>query len=886
MTPFNTPKMALSSALLLLVFTLVGCGNDDNDTPIIVPTYSISGTITTPANTTMDGDVNDPLADFTANDSIGTAQVIANPVTLAGYLNIPGNGTAGRSYIPGDEVDYYKLNLDAGQTVTLNIANSPLTTDIDMYLYDSDGYVVAASMGIYTSTESLIAPSSGTFYLAVPMCGTSWASTYFCSGLLPNYTGASNYLLSISSGITSAATADFVPGDIIVTFDDQQLPVNSKQLPSLADRAKSLGMVGKAGDAGRAMLMSLGDTQQSQQVFKTLGLPNSHSLPKGMRFKDTLAQQKFETRWAIKALQRRTDVASADLNYIRTAQRVPDDSYYNHQWHYPQINLPAAWDTTIGSPDVIVAVVDTGVYLGHADLQGQLIAGYDFILDSDNAADGDGIDANPDDPGDGANPGESSFHGTHVAGTIGAKTDNGLGVAGISWAGKIMPVRVLGRLGGTSYDVLQGVRYAAGLSNDSGTVPNPAADIINLSLGGSGYSQAAQDTYDEARDAGVIVIAAAGNSNVSDTLYPAAYAGVVSVSAVDATDSRAWYSNYGSDIDVAAPGGDTNVDLDADGYVDGVLSTLADDTSGTRQPIYVFYQGTSMAAPHVAGVVALMKAEASKASQTLTPAKLDALLQNGSMTDDNGDVGRDDIFGHGRINAQKAVLAAGQTVPSQLVVNPAALNFGWARTELTLRAYDAIDPAAITVTNITEDSGGWISSITDPATLTSGLGTYTIAVDRSGLADGTYNATITFDATLSIAVTMQVENSTDHGGYGYAGFQRVALLNLITHKIIKGTSTTTYNNGGYDYSVTGIPAGNYWLLAGSNSDYDLYICDKGETCGGYPLLEELGIISITNADLTNINFDTHFSYNLNANFTTGATTLGDFVTKAGISIGK
>lgn len=162
-----------------------------------------------------------------------------------------------------------------------------------------------------------------------------------------------------------------------------------------------------------------------------------------------------------------------------------------------------------------------------------------------------------------------------------------------------MPVRVLGIGGGTSYDVLQGVRYAAGLSNDSGTVPSTAAHIINLSLGGAGFSSVAQDTYTEARNAGVIIIASAGNSDTSTPNYPAAYAGVVSVSAVDKSKEKAWYSNFGATIDVAAPGGDTSTVK-----ADGVYSTLADDTTGTRQADYVYYQGTSMAAPHMAGVVA------------------------------------------------------------------------------------------------------------------------------------------------------------------------------------------------------------------------------------------------------------------------------------------
>jgi len=357
---------------------------------------------------------------------------------------------------------------------------------------------------------------------------------------------------------------------------------------------------------------------------------------------------------------------------------------------------------------VVVAVIDTGVLLDHPDLQANLTHngisgdGYDFINDSTSARDGDGIDSNPYDVGDlGVGNGASSFHGTHVSGTVSAVTNNNLGVAGVSWNTRIMPMRVMGVGGGTSYNIAQAVRYAAGLSNDSNTLPSQKADIINLSLGGSSYSQDSQAVYTMARNAGVIIIASAGNDYSSQPNYPASYDGVVSVSAVDMNSNIAPYSNYGQYVDVAAPGGDTSRDLNGDGRADGVLSTLGN----LDGPDYRYYQGTSMAAPHVAGVAALMKA----VNPNLTPDEFDAYLQNFEIVNDMGTPGRDNLYGYGLIDALKAVQAqqGGGTTSSLLQLSPAALNFGWATTTASLIA-SVVGTTAITVTSVT-DNASWLT---------------------------------------------------------------------------------------------------------------------------------------------------------------------------------
>ncbi len=534
-----------------------------------------------------------------------------------------------------------------------------------------------------------------------------------------------------------------------------------------------------------------------------------------------------------------------------------------------------------GSNTVIVAVIDTGVLLNHPDLENQLTSdGYDFISDPTRARDGDGIDPDPDDPGDG-NPGRSSFHGTHVSGTIAAETNNIIGVAGVTWSTRIMPLRVLGQGGGTDYDILQAVRYAAGLDNDSGTLPAQKADIINLSLGAGSFSPAAQDVITAARGEGTIFIAAAGNSASDTPVYPAAYEGVLSVSAVDIKKDLARYSNFGTTIDLTAPGGDNTADINADGFPDGVLSTCGTDPTGVIEFIYCFFQGTSMAAPHVAGVVALMKA----IYPALTPEELDILIANGLITEDLGPAGRDDQFGHGLIDAFGALveaqnLAGGGVTPLTLIVTPAALNFGpqsAASLEVAKAGGNAGDQ--LLVNAVTADVP-WLK-ITEDNVDTDGLGTYSVIVDRNQLTPGTYSATITVDADsptvndIEVPVSMQVVTSIVGGN---AGFHYVLLVDSETFAI-KDQDKVPFSPGGYAYSFTNVPAGTYQIFAGTDSNNDFIIGDPGEAFGAYLTLDQPVPITISTdqggLDFIS-NFDVSFPAQLDAEERPGRPTLQRF----------
>jgi len=317
---------------------------------------------------------------------------------------------------------------------------------------------------------------------------------------------------------------------------------------------------------------------------------------------------------------------------------VPNDPGYPNQWHYHPLvtgrshgqnnyglNLPAAWDGTTGSGSVVVAVIDTGV-LPHADIDtGRILPGYDFIsgLDTNGdgteddffyANDGNGRDADPLDPGDWISAddrklhpecelSDSSWHGTHIAGTIGAATDNAQGVAGIDWQAKLLPVRVLGKCGGLLSDIVDALYWSAGLPVANVPANPNAARVLNLSLSGAGPCPLSlQGAFSAIHAAGATVVVAAGNNAGSaGSYFPGNCSGVITVAATDRQGQRASYSNTGLAVTVSAPGGDPDVDT-------GILSTANSGKTIPAADSYVVMAGTSMAAAQVSGVVALMQA--------------------------------------------------------------------------------------------------------------------------------------------------------------------------------------------------------------------------------------------------------------------------------------
>jgi serine protease len=352
------------------------------------------------------------------------------------------------------------------------------------------------------------------------------------------------------------------------------------------------------------------------------------------------------------------DIEFAEPDRLLQPLLTPNDSRYLEQWHYSEatggLRANTAWDQASGT-GVVVAVLDTGVR-PHADLAANLVAGYDMIGDLAVANDGNGRDGDASDPGDWVTAGEcgvgsaarnSSWHGTHVAGTIAAVTNNAAGVAGVAFGAKVQPVRVLGKCGGYTSDIADGITWASG-GTVSGVPANPTpARVINMSLGGSGScSTTTQNAVNGARSRGTVVVVAAGNSNLNASNFnPANCAGVVTVAATDRNGAKAYYSNFGAAVDVAAPGGDVRA-----AATNGVLSTLNSGTTTPGADSYAWYQGTSMATPHVAATVALMLQK----NAALTPDQAESLLKSSARAFP----GTCSQCGSGIVDANAAVSAA------------------------------------------------------------------------------------------------------------------------------------------------------------------------------------------------------------------------------------
>jgi thermitase len=352
-----------------------------------------------------------------------------------------------------------------------------------------------------------------------------------------------------------------------------------------------------------------------------------------------------------------SSVESVTPNYVAQALYAPNDPRYNQQWWLAKVGAPRAWDLTLGSPTVKIAVVDTGVDYLHEDLVGKVILGKDFI-NNDN------------------DPMDDRGHGTHVAGIAAANTNNGKGVAGLGFNAQIIAVKVLGP-GGGPYDVI-----AAGIQNAA----DLGAQVINLSLGGGGDAPVLADAIKYAHNKGCVIVAAAGNDGVPTPMYPAYYKDAIAVAATDQNDLKADFSNYGADwVDVAAPGVD-------------ILSTMPNN-------VYAPNQGTSMASPVVAGLAGLLKAYAPSA----TAAEIRTAIESTSVKVGN-------FIAFGRVNAPAAINSI--IVPIDVVGQPKSVGI-YAESGMTqgrsllggIGNLGVTDGKTTSVETVYQAANGWMGTI-------------------------------------------------------------------------------------------------------------------------------------------------------------------------------
>lgn len=418
---------------------------------------------------------------------------------------------------------------------------------------------------------------------------------------------------------------------------------------------------------------------------------------------------------AIDALERDPNVLYAEPNYIAIAlDTIPNDAGYASQWGLPKIGAPSAWDITTASSNVVIAVVDTGIDLDHPDFScpGKLLGGRNFVSP-------------------GASPNDDHGHGTHVAGIAAACTNNVTGVAGVAWGARLMPVKVLDYRGSGAYEqVANGITYAA----DQG------ADVINLSLGGTGPNNTLSDAVEYARNRGALVVAAAGNCGsgcwmggqyyYNPLFYPAAYPATLAVAATGSSDNWASFSEHHPYVDVAAPGV-------------SIYSTLIDG--------YGTMDGTSMATPFVSGLAALIWS----LNPGLSPDQVRDIIQD--TADDlqtppgEGGPGKDDYTGYGRINAGRALgtMVGLQTSPTQVsfLIDddsgpfPSSVRVQVTTTSLEPIVWSTTISPAVNWLEIVPPASGSVSA--------AALGTFTLRVPTRPAGYGTYATTVIVTGTTA-----------------------------------------------------------------------------------------------------------------------------------------
>lgn len=432
------------------------------------------------------------------------------------------------------------------------------------------------------------------------------------------------FLFSVLLGVAAgpAFTTDPVAFGLIVGYRaeaDELSPDHTERGPWADRRQREHAAWKRATQRSR---------EKTQALAKSVGLPvrSVGEAGRAALIRLTKPMRGEELDRAMRRLRLHPDVAWVEPDVLEPHQLEPTDPLWTGQWHLREpgdvpgnfqpsaMNLPPAWTLSTGAAATVVAVVDTGVRFSHPDLAGRLLAGYDFVSELSVANDGNGRDADPSDPGDwidandrlnplfaGCDIEDSSWHGTFIAGQIAAVPNNAIGVSGLHWDARVLPVRASGKCGALVSDLIDAVRWSVGLPV-SGVPANPTpARVINLSFGGStACTPAYQSMVNEVTAAGGLLVVSAGN-NATTLRRPADCSGVMTVASVRRDGAKAAYSSFGTNVALSAPGGSSELGADT-----LLLSTYNGGLNGPGADAYGYLQGTSFSAPQAAGVAALM----------------------------------------------------------------------------------------------------------------------------------------------------------------------------------------------------------------------------------------------------------------------------------------
>jgi serine protease len=823
------PQYLVLSGVVLFAGCGGGSGSSDSQPPAI-DLGPLSGFISIESGSRIDQDTMDQLR-FADASPASDDQTLPASFVLAGYVS---SGSGSYPLLNGqlfsyaaDPVDTFTVPMGPGETVILrNFGGRDGNAEL--------GLRVTAGGILYGSDETETDRPSA----SVTLGSGAPERNYSVEVNVANGGGPARYVLvkAADSQLDSLSLDwpdhQFLPGQAIVTLEPTDSGTIASLATAMANAERHLG--------GADWLMRMPAQASSRAV--------------------SASQMQAETLSWISQLRQTPGVKSAVPNYtVKSMQDSPiDEPLYRLQWHYDLINGPGAWQLAPdGGQNTRVAVLDSGLFspgggAWHPDLEANVGDGRNFVEPG----------TLPIDPG--SSVGASVFHGTHVAGTVAAVV-NGDGIGGVAFGSTIVPVRVLGEGGtGSSEDLIEAINW---LVNGTGSA---RADVVNMSLGGLPRISRLETAIENGVKKGMIFVGAAGNSATSTPSFPAASPNVLAVSAVDAAGRLASYSNFGSWIDLAAPGGDASRDGNNDGRADVVWSTSAVEQDGQFVASYTGLQGTSMATPHVSGVMALLKAQ----DNTLNYNAVRVLLESGELTDYSGI--KSDQLGYGVLDATKALQAKFDGDVTILSPTPSQVSLSNEGATSATVVLGQIGSGSVSNVSLTEnlawlevtepefDSGRYIFDVSlveseiDPDTAYRGDIVVTYDSDRERSVRIPVIAQLISDEQARNAGThfvLLVETTPDDDGFYWAEAQ-------VAVEASDGSYRFRFESwdGEEPRRLNEVRPGDYYLVAGTDIDGDGIICQPGEACAEFPISGLREVITIEEGQsLSDIRMTTSFT---------------------------